>query len=135
MILSSVWGNALPTVVTRRSTGSFVVVMVTPGLVSVWPYTITISLMCIRVLTSFITSIGQGEPAMMPVRRDVRLYFAKFGWVSSAMNIVGTPWSAVHFSFSTVFKTSSASKAGPGRTMVEPWVTQARLESTMPKQW
>ena len=69
MILSSVWGNALPTVVTRRSTGSFVVVMVTPGAVSVWPYTITISLMCIRVLTSFITSIGQGEPAMMPVRR------------------------------------------------------------------
>ena len=60
---------------------------------------------------------------MMPVRRDSRLYFEKLEWVSSAMNIVGTPWTAVQRSISTVFKTSSASNAGLGRTMVVPWVT------------
>ena len=107
-------------VVTRRSTGSFVVVIVTPGEVSVWPYTITISLMFIFVLTCFITSIGQGEPAMIPVRRDLRLYFESSGGSSSAMNMVGTPWTAVQRSFSTVLGPSAASKgAGQdhGRTV------------------
>jgi len=79
--------------------------------------------------------MGQGDPAIMPVRRERRSYFEKFGWASSAMNIVGTPWTAVQCSFSMVFKTSSASNAGAGRTIVEPWVTQARLERAMPKQW
>ena len=91
--------------------------------------------MCICVLTCFMTSIGQGEPAMIPVRRVRRSYREKLGWVSSAMNIVGTPCTAVQCSFSMVFRTSSASNAGEGRTIVDPWVTQARLESTIPKQW
>ena len=71
--------KSTPTVETRRSTGSLVVVIVTPGDVSVCPYTITISLICIFVLTCFITSIGQGDPAMIPVRKVFRLYFSKFG--------------------------------------------------------
>jgi hypothetical protein len=47
--------------------------------------------MCIRDDTFFITSIGQGEPAMMPVRRLERSKDAKSGWSSIAMNMVGTP--------------------------------------------
>ncbi len=46
--------------------------MVTPGAVSVWPYTITISDMFMCVLTCFITSTGQGDPAMIPVRSVLR---------------------------------------------------------------
>ena len=42
-------------------------------------------------MTCFITSTGHGEPAMMPVRSDDRSKLAKSGWLSSAMNIVGTP--------------------------------------------
>ena len=49
------------------------------------------SRMCIRACTCFMTSTGQGEPAMMPVRSVERSYFAKSGWFSSAMNMVGTP--------------------------------------------
>src|SRR4051812_23703115 len=56
--------------------------------------------MFISLLTRFITSIGQGAPAMMPVRSDVRSKFENSPWSSSAMNIVGTPYSAVHFSCS-----------------------------------
>ena len=41
--------------------------------------------------TFFMTSLGQGEPAMMPVRRLERSKPAKPGWSSSAMNMVGTP--------------------------------------------
>ena len=51
------------------------------------------------------------------------------------MNMVGTPWTAVHRSSWMVWSTLSASKAGEGRTMVEPWVMQAMFERTMPKQW
>ena len=51
------------------------------------------------------------------------------------MNIVGTPWSAVHRSSCTVARTASALKTGEGRTIAEPWVTAAMLERTMPKQW
>lgn len=47
--------------------------------------------MCISATTRFITSSGQGEPAMMPVRREERSKVAKSGWSSSAMNMVGTP--------------------------------------------
>ena len=42
--------------------------MVQPGDASVWPYTITISVMFILFTTSCMTDTGQGEPAMMPVR-------------------------------------------------------------------
>ena len=51
--------------------------------------------MCISATTRFITSTGQGEPAMMPVRREDRSYVAKSGRFSSAMNMVGTPYSEV----------------------------------------
>ena len=37
---------------------------------------------------------------MIPVRKEERSYLLKFGCSSSAMNIVGTPWTAVHFSVS-----------------------------------
>ena len=47
--------------------------------------------MCISATTRFITSTGQGEPAMMPVRSEDRSYVAKSGRFSSAMNMVGTP--------------------------------------------
>ncbi len=54
--------------------------------------------MFISVLTRFITSIGQGAPAMMPVRSEDRSKRENSGWSSSAMNMVGTPYSVVHFS-------------------------------------
>ena len=47
--------------------------------------------MCMWLCTFFITSMGQGDPAMMPVRRLLRSNFAKSGWSSWAMNMVGTP--------------------------------------------
>ncbi len=46
---------------------------------------------CISVIARRITSIGQGEPAMMPVRRLLRSNFSKSGCPISAMNMVGTP--------------------------------------------
>ena len=82
----------------------------------------------------FITSIGHGEPAMMPVRSDFRSNFSKSGWSSSAMNMVGTPCSAVQRSSATVSSVTSGSKPSPGNTMQAPWVTAARLPNTMPKQ-
>ncbi len=65
-------------------------------------------------MTRFITSMGQGEPAMMPVRRVDRSYFVKAGCSSSAMNMVGTPCTAVHFSASMVFSTASGWKVSTG---------------------
>ena len=47
--------------------------------------------MCMSFCTFFITSIGQGEPAMIPVRSEEKSYLAKSGCSSSAMNMVGTP--------------------------------------------
>ena len=38
-----------------------------------------------------IIDAGHGEPAMMPVRTELRSYVAKSGSAHSAMNIVGTP--------------------------------------------
>ena len=81
------------------------------------------------------TSTGQGEPAMIPVRREVRSYFSKSGCSSSAMNIVGTPYSDVQRSSCTVASTASGSNPASGMTIVAPWVTQPRMPMTMPKQW
>ena len=53
---------------TRTSIESSVEDIVQPGEASVWPYTMVISFMCMRSTTSCITLMGQGEPAMMPVR-------------------------------------------------------------------
>ena len=81
------------------------------------------------------TSIGQGLPAMIPVRRLLRSNSAKRGCSSSAMNMVGTPCRAVQRSVATVCSTASGSKPSPGYTIAAPWVMAARLPSTMPKQW
>ena len=51
------------------------------------------------------------------------------------MNIVGTPYSEVQRSAWTACSVASGSKFSPGTTMQAPCVTQARLPSTMPKQW
>ena len=50
-----------------------------------------ISFMYMRSMTSRMVSGGQGLPAMMPVRRLDRSNVSKSGWLSSAMNMVGTP--------------------------------------------
>ncbi len=49
------------------------------------------SRMCISSITRRMISIGQGEPAMIPVRSERRSNILNIGWLSSAMNIVGTP--------------------------------------------
>ena len=72
---------------------------------------------------------------MMPVRSVFKLKLPNSGWSSMAMNIVGTPCSTVQRSSATVCSVLSASKPSSGKTMVEPCVRQARLPSTMPKQW
>ena len=51
---------------------SVTLVAVIPGDVSVSPYTLIISLQCIFSITCFIDSIGQGAPAIIPVRNEVR---------------------------------------------------------------
>jgi hypothetical protein len=71
--------------------GSSTAVCVETGEVSVIPQAIVTSGMCIALRTRFITSTGQGAPAITPVRRLVRSKSPKPGSSSSAMNIVGTP--------------------------------------------
>ena len=51
------------------------------------------------------------------------------------MNIVGTPYSEVQRSACDRLQHGSGSNASPGTTMHAPWVVQARLPSTIPKQW
>ena len=51
------------------------------------------------------------------------------------MNIVGTPYSAVHRSSCTVSSTDTGSNASFGMTIVAPCEVQPRLPITMPKQW
>ena len=94
-----------------------------------------ISLKCISRTTRFITSVGQGLPAMMPVRSVPMSNSAKRGWSSMAMNMVGTPCRPVQASSCTVCRVSKGSNPSFGYTMVAPCVRQARLPSTMPKQW
>ncbi len=64
------WGWTRPTVETRRSSGSSVVVWVDTGEVSVMPYAMVTSGM--KASTCFMTSTGHGDPAMIPVRSDDR---------------------------------------------------------------
>ena len=61
-----------PTVPTRRSSESSGAVWKLAGLVSVMPYAIPTSSMCISLVTRFITSMGHELPAMMPVRSEER---------------------------------------------------------------
>ena len=91
--------------------------------------------MFMSLMQCFITSTGQIEPAITPVRRVERSWSEKVGWLCMAMNIVGTPYSAVHLSSATTRRVVSGSKPGAGITMVAPWVVHPRLPITMPKQW
>ncbi len=93
------------------------------------------SVIPIRSMTSFMTSTGQGEPAMIPVRRLDRSYPSNPGTASSAMNMVGTPYREVQASASTAASVAAGSKAGAGITIAAPWLVQARLPITIPKQW
>lgn len=72
---------------------------------------------------------------MMPVRSVDRSYEAKSARLSSAMNIVGTPYSEVQPSSATARRVAAASKDGAGMTMQAPCEVAARLPITMPKQW
>ena len=54
--------------------------------------------------------MGQGEPAMMPVRNEVRSNSRKRECSSSAMNMVGTPCTAVQRSSAMAWSVASASK-------------------------
>ena len=83
----------------------------------------------------FITSTGQMEPAMIPVRNEERSCSAKVGWFCIAMNIVGTPYTPVQRSASIVRRVISGSKPGAGITIVAPWLVHPRLPITIPKQW
>ena len=80
------------------------------------------------------TWIGHGEPAMIPVRIWEKSVFAKSLCPSMAMNIVGTPWNAVIFSRVMQSNPLVGENAGIGDIVV-PWVTDAVIASTMPKQW
>ena len=51
------------------------------------------------------------------------------------MNIVGTPYSAVQRSASTVSSTAVGSNESDGITIVAPCDVHPRLAITMPKQW
>ena len=50
-----------------------------------------ISAMCISFMARFMNSMGQGEPAMMPVRRVLKSKRLKNLCSSMLMNMVGTP--------------------------------------------
>jgi|GEM_PF-1702367 len=93
------------------------------------------SVIPISLMTRVITATGHGEPAMMPVRRLARSKVANSGQASSAMNIVGTPYSEVQRSSWTARRVASGSKAGAGMTIAAPCDVQARLPITIPKQW
>src|SRR6266516_4659204 len=64
MIFCSWWGITFPTVDTRASRESSTSVMLQTGEVSVMPQAMVSCSQCISVSTRFITSIGQGAPAM-----------------------------------------------------------------------
>ena len=87
-----------------------------------------------RSITSRITSMGQGEPAINPVRMELRSNLSKSGCPNWAMNMVGTPYTAVHRSFSNATRVFSGSKYSEARTMVAPVVAQATVPRVQPKQ-
>ena len=134
-ILTSTCGCARPTVAIRLSTGSSTAVCVESGPVSVMPQAIVTSSMCIRERTCTMTSTGHGAPAMIPVRRLERSKRSNAGSSSSAMNIVGTPYSDVQRSASTASRTAPGSNHSLGTTMHAPAAAHARLPPTIPKQW
>ena len=84
-------GCTRPTVETRFAIGSSMLDWKLTGDVSVMPYAMVTSRMCMRSITCRITSTGHGDPAMMPVRRPRRAKRGNSGRFSTAMNMVGTP--------------------------------------------
>ncbi|EJX04042.1 hypothetical protein EVA_07849 [gut metagenome] len=90
--------------------------------------------MCIFSSTCFMSSIGHSEPAMIPVLSDVKSNMLNIGWLSSAINIVGTPYRAVQRSLWIDANTSSGSNFST-ITCVHPWVSTFIDASTTPKQW
>jgi hypothetical protein len=61
------------------------------GDVSVMPYAMESSVMFMSFMQRFMTSTGQTDPAMMPVRNNDKSRLARSGSPRIAMNIVGTP--------------------------------------------
>ena len=51
------------------------------------------------------------------------------------MNMVGTPYRLVAFSWATARSAARGSKPGPARMIALPWDVAARLPITIPKQW
>ena len=87
-------------------------------------------------LTCFITSIGQGEPAMMPVRSDREVEAAELGVVQLGdEHRRHAVQRGAALGLDRLQRRAAGRSLGAGMTMVAPWVTQARLPSTMPKQW
>ena len=132
---TSTCGITRPTVSVRRSRSSSARVIVDTGEVSVIPYEMATSARCISLMHRFITSTGHGEPAMIPVRSEVRSYDGKDAWSSCAMNIVGTPYTDVHRSSWIASSVATGSKAAAGMTMQAPCDVAPRFAITIPKQW
>ncbi len=131
----SVLGSAVPTVVTRSSSGSSARDMVMPGDDSVCPYTMVISGMCMRSTTRRMISMGQGDPAITPVRSEVRSQRANSGCSISAIYMAGTPYRAVARSRLTASRVASASNWPEGRMSAAPDTTDTIDPITDPKQW
>ncbi|BCO38344.1 hypothetical protein MHEC_47770 [Mycobacterium heckeshornense] len=74
----------------RRSRSSSLRVWHDTGDVSVMPYAMA-GVMFISLMQRLMTSTGHTDPAMIPVRSDDRSVRAISGWLSIAMNMVGTP--------------------------------------------
>ena len=134
MTRTSISGKLLPTVDALTSNGSSTLLCVIPGEASVRPYTLVISRIYILSITSRINHSGHNEPAMIPVRKEERSNILNIGWFSSAINIVGTPYNAVHFSLCTEANTTRGSKRS-SNTAQPPLVMMAIIPSTIPKQW
>jgi translation initiation factor IF-2 len=86
-------------------------------------------------MTRPITSAGQGEPAMMPVRNVDSVVVGEIRVIEQADEHGRHAVQAGAAFGLHVSSTAFGSKLSPGKTMVAPCVTQARLPSTMPKQW
>jgi len=89
---------------------------------------------CISSTTRRMMLMGQGEPAMIPVRSELRSNSRKRACSSSAINMVGTPWMAAQRSSAMAWSVASASKYSAGITMAAPCATHTMLPRIMPKQ-
>ena len=71
---------------------------------------------------------------MIPVRKELRSNILNIGWFNSAMNMVGTPYKAVHRSLWTDANTTNGSNFST-ITCVHPCVNMFMVANTTPKQW